>query len=560
MSDDARTRIGFDLDKISVENVKRAYKTVRDEINDTGKTAKDVAAGLGGLGGGTSKLRSGLDALKSGNLLEAVSGIGDLAESLPEVASGAKEAVGALSGGGGGLIGNIVKLGAVGGVAGVALVGLGLAMKSFFDQANKQAEELGGAIDAQREVNNSIAQGLTTEDAQKQIAELQRLRSGEAEIRDDLQAGWKDMNDTLLGLGDVVGIVEPRTKKLKEELSESEGIIEGYDAKIAALKESMKDGSLSANDAAAAQEALANTQGEAAQAADKSAKEQADSAAKAVKAAEESAQKIDDARRRYKEAMSDIATETNRASADARKSNKRAIRDLASETKSAAASTVRAANDARLEALADFHSDEQRARRENERALADITKQATRTQQDLLADRNFLAIDQLSKQTKRQVEDEAEAAAAAKEEREIAARERLAELKRGLSIELRERKIGARERKRQLGQSLRDELQDIRTASRRRLSDARTAQEREIAIARDGMQTKLQMEAEYWTQSTGLVRQSLAAGEGLAGPNVTNNVGSTINTNLQINGSGLSSEELQLAGLNIMRQVGLVGN
>lgn len=159
---------------------------------------------------------------------------------------------------------------AVAGAATVIAVGLiAVAFKNFADEAKRQAQELTAVVDARRGVGQDIAKGLTTEDAEKRLEEINRLRAEEQKLLDDTSQALKDaQRDTsvvnLLG-GDfettqgsrfLSGLI-PQVAALQAEVDESTASVAALEAEENALNTALEDGTLAANDAAQAEQRLA---------------------------------------------------------------------------------------------------------------------------------------------------------------------------------------------------------------------------------------------------------------------------------------------------------------
>ncbi|NJL71457.1 MAG: hypothetical protein HC888_07475 [Candidatus Competibacteraceae bacterium] len=553
MNDDIRYQLGIDVDSGQVRRVKDELKSLKKDVEGLqgqGVSRGNAVDSLSTLGGGSGMVSTGLNDLASGNILDMISGLADITEGSANAARGLKETTGALAGNGG-LLKSVVKLGAVGAVAAAAVVALGIAFDKFMKQAQKQTKELNSVVDAQRDLGQQIAEGLTSEDAQKQLDLLVKQREAEQEVLAKLEDGWKDMNRELGGTADAVALVEPRVKALKEQLSTSKESMASFDAQIQALTGALENGRLSANDAAASERKLAE---ERAQLEEKEAveaeKELAESTQRLSDALKEGADRVADLQRDLDNTLSDIKKQSTRASKDARDSLRRDVRELGITEKETKSQIQRETNDELAKLARDAAEDEKSARRRENFDIAQLLRDAGRSQKQLWSERNFLAQDQLSRETEYALEDAKYRSRAEAEERQANRDMQLKEMQNASSIQLRELQISTSHQVSARKRALDDELRDIRTATERQVEDAKTATEREIQITQQGIQRKLALEAEYWQKSAEMI------GGGRAGP-TTNQANSTYNTALTINGSGLSGNEMQLVGLNILRRVGI---
>jgi len=542
MSDDVvETRVAFDVDQGSVNEAKRAYASIEKAIGSTEKRAtsasKSISSGLGSAG----RLTRGLG-VGGGRELQQLAMLSD---SLGDVASGAKNAVKSIAGSGG-LTKSMVAMGAAGVAAAAALVVVVIALKDMMEASAEQARGLEALVSSQRELNKEIAAGLTTEDAQKQIKDISKAREDEAEILNKLKEGMDDLEGSISPLGvTIAGQFFPSIKELNKQIAVSDSLVKGYGAKVKGLNEVIEDGSLAANDA---KEASAK----AAEELEKAEEEQAEAAEKAAAATK----KLADVNREYSQDVADVATDLARSQADARASSAQASSAASADAAAESKKAVRAFHDARLEADIDFFEESKVNQRENMRALRDIIRDGTREQEDLLATRSFLAIDQNTKATKRAMEDVAIAAADEREERDIAAQEQLEEMRRDFQNEARERKIDARKRLQEIRRDLIEELRALQTASNRKLQDLQTSLNRELALLSEGATKKLELENEYWAQSIGIVQNAI----GQIGTGPTTNIagGNTTNVNTNINGSNMSKAATENMMLNLFKRVGVV--
>jgi hypothetical protein len=156
----------------------------------------------------------------------------------------------------------------------IALAGIGLALKALADQAASEADKINAIVDSQRSVGQDIARGLTSEDANKQIAELNRLRDDEIERVAKLKQNYQDNINSAGALAPALKLLSGAEEALNSQIATGTGDITDYETKIAALTLAQQDGSLAANDAAEAEIRLAEERSKAAlNSADNAAKE-----------------------------------------------------------------------------------------------------------------------------------------------------------------------------------------------------------------------------------------------------------------------------------------------
>lgn len=147
----------------------------------------------------------------------------------------------------------LVPIGAF--VAAFAVIALSL--KAIGDQAAQEAKAINAIVDAQREVSNSIAEGLTTEEAKQQIEDLNKARDEEARILAKNQTVYNENIENQGALTGVLKLTSGAEEALAEQLGKSKDIIAANETQVNALTLALEDGTLAANDAAAAEKKLA---------------------------------------------------------------------------------------------------------------------------------------------------------------------------------------------------------------------------------------------------------------------------------------------------------------
>jgi colicin import membrane protein len=148
-------------------------------------------------------------------------------------------------------------------IAGVAIVAMGLALKNFTDNAKKQADELNAVVGARRSVGEDVAKGLTSDAANTQLEEINRQRAAEATLLADLKSKYDANITSQNGLVETVLRLTPQEQALADQIKKSEDAVTGFNTEQTALEKALQDGSIAANDAAAAEKELAaaRTQG-----------------------------------------------------------------------------------------------------------------------------------------------------------------------------------------------------------------------------------------------------------------------------------------------------------
>lgn len=161
----------------------------------------------------------------------------------------------------------------------VVIVGaLGLAIKAFSDSTSQQVKTINSFADAQRSLNDKIADGLTSKEAEKEAEDLKKRRDLEAGTLATLQKSYDDFekqaretaeaNKGLItflfgaqagteGVANAAKGLSADEQALYDQIQESKGKIEGYDTSTQTLTQAQEDGTLAANDAAEAEKKLA---------------------------------------------------------------------------------------------------------------------------------------------------------------------------------------------------------------------------------------------------------------------------------------------------------------
>jgi len=250
--------------RLETEAVEQQTLAFTDLYDEKRKAAAVTADKFGDTSSGLAGIRGGAEALGLGQLaapLAVAEGFTDIAEAgkllgaqLSTIGASAATAIPGLSGSAAGLV-------AVGAAALpiAAIVGAaGLAIHQYNKEASEQAKVLNSVIDANRAVRQDIAQGLTSDEAQARLDELQRSRAAEAETLSSLQGAYSQLETELqdsLGIfsGPVlVGIkaFDAREETLVTNITASNDALRTMDAEIVALQRALADSSLASADAA----------------------------------------------------------------------------------------------------------------------------------------------------------------------------------------------------------------------------------------------------------------------------------------------------------------------
>jgi hypothetical protein len=214
------------------------YRKAANAAADAAKEIK-VPSGGGGLGGQVADIRGALGSIGGGNAaLEAAGGISDAIQAF------------------GGL--NPAALTAAGSIG-----ALSVATSLFTQEMDKQKNAVLSRVQAEREANEAAVFGRTTEDAQQRKTELEQLIAAEQELLETQQLNLAQGGQAILNEFGVLGVgiaqfVGPLAG-LGEGIAQSQTKLTDYRSELAALEGQLGDGSLAANDTAAAEEELART-------------------------------------------------------------------------------------------------------------------------------------------------------------------------------------------------------------------------------------------------------------------------------------------------------------
>lgn len=157
----------------------------------------------------------------------------------------------------------------------IAIVALSAVMATFTREAEAQADRLNNLIDAQRSVGQAVAGGLTTEEANARIEELNRLREDEQARLTELQGAYDEAIGTFGAFGGVVQQISAQEQALADQIATSRTNVQSYTAEINALSSELDNGGIAANDTAIAEAELAQTREQESQAAIQAAEQSA---------------------------------------------------------------------------------------------------------------------------------------------------------------------------------------------------------------------------------------------------------------------------------------------
>jgi hypothetical protein len=152
-------------------------------------------------------------------------------------------------------------------VAGFAAIAI--ALKSLTDATAQSVERINVFAESQRTLSDKIASGLTSDEARKELEELNTRRKLEADTLNTLQAAYDKSTQQLkqatiggISLGNafdnISKIVSQDEQALADQIAKSQEVYKSTEGDVTALTAALEDGSLAANDAAIAEKRLAD--------------------------------------------------------------------------------------------------------------------------------------------------------------------------------------------------------------------------------------------------------------------------------------------------------------
>lgn len=169
-------------------------------------------------------------------------------------------------------------------IAAVAVIG---ALKALGDQAAKETERINAIVEAQRDVGQDIARGLTTDEAKKERDELIKLQKDEQGTLARLNREYDQNINSAGALSGVLKIASGAEEGLAQQITKSTSLSDGYQTKIDSLNRAIENGETAANDAAIAEQKLAEERSKAALASADSAGKELQAQQKALNATED---------------------------------------------------------------------------------------------------------------------------------------------------------------------------------------------------------------------------------------------------------------------------------
>lgn len=276
------------------------------QAGDVGSAGRTIGGAIGAFGGDAGgKIESAISALSElPDTLEAIPRLQDSFKALPKIAALTADKLGL-----GGVAGSMQTLipGLSAGTAGtLALAGAALAiaapiaavvlaMKQYNDAAEAQKKVLTATIDANKNLREDIASGLTSDEAQQKLEELKRQRDSEQQGLSRLETAYSSMEKQLGVAAGVVKLFDSREQALADSIDSGRASVADYDAQIKALEGALNSGTLASNDAAVSEEELADARKKAATEIDQQIKQSEGRASQALARSEQIGSQIDSA-------------------------------------------------------------------------------------------------------------------------------------------------------------------------------------------------------------------------------------------------------------------------
>lgn len=243
---EAAKRLNAELEKMGVTG---------DELKGLSKTFADAASakpGEGGKGGGApgaGKFRGAASLFGGGDIVGLLDDLQDGVEGFQDLTKSVTE-------GGTSAAGAAVSFG----LAAAATIALSLAVKQYQDTLKDAQALLDSTFAGKRKVQQDIRGGLTTEEATERLTELQGVLADETENRRVAEENYqKAFKQSVEQVGDAATRALDATgafDSFKREIDTADGFVKDATSEMTFLGNAMKDGSLAANDAAAAEEKL----------------------------------------------------------------------------------------------------------------------------------------------------------------------------------------------------------------------------------------------------------------------------------------------------------------
>lgn len=209
-----------------------------------GGSSDTARSGFGGAGGAKGAVRG---ALGGSPIAEAADALGDLSE----VAGVAFQALG-------GGTQALLAMGVAGGIVAAAVAAAAFAMGEYNKRAVEQARLLGATVEAQRQLNTEIANGLTSEQTQEKLDVINQEYQRQAVLLADLESSYRKLEEATGGSLFAIQQLDAAEEELSNQITAQKDLVSGLAADQRSYSTALEDGSLAINDAIAAERALAS--------------------------------------------------------------------------------------------------------------------------------------------------------------------------------------------------------------------------------------------------------------------------------------------------------------
>lgn len=555
------------------------YERRRSQLGSGVEVAGDVASSTAGLRGALDVFSGGNSGV-AGQVLEVAEAFADVGEFAPKaalqvqtLATSFSGVVSASSGLGASLVGTLTPaLGAAGaGMAVFAAAALpiaailgaaALAIKAYGDAAQEQANQFNDMIDAQRSLDDRIAEGLSTEAAEAEAASIEKRKQLELDRLAELEAAYASFEAQAGSVaGTLAKIVDAREEALVEQINKSKEALSGYDSEINALTDAIKDGKTTASETAKTTEAATKSERDlssarqnadtatrtarenerkAQQERDKAQQEAEQARQKAQQEAEQRAEKAANAQQQYQDAVRNATTQYKQSVQDIGTKLKQTLTD--NQT-----SLFRDVTDIATKYRRDEYNDTLKANRSERDALTkqlrdieDIRADARETELDALREGDFKALFLARESGAKELRENEKTANRERSDRQRALQDAREDLLRNAQ-QTRSDRMLAYER----------QNTDARLAQSRELQQAALTRQRALQVASQGLNAELQQLGSYYQQRLKLDQQYYEKSLGMAsgGTTIGRSSGATNNPY-----AGVSAVASQSALLKAMRK------
>ena len=525
-----------EIDKVSQSFANLAFKAKQAKAGSGESIGGAVASGAGTLSSVAGAI--GIDT----TLIDTV---GQLGQAMKDAAASGTSLTDILSSG-------AVKLGALG----AAVAALTVAFGKLQEAIAKANEPLEAYYNAQDKLRELYVKGATQLDVEKRIAELKRAQEFEELTIEKSSAlrekAFEELSRQFGDFGARLATLAGYGKTNEEQLEASKKRLQEISQELKALESGVEKGMF--RKAEQQVTALANTTKQEFEKMSNSgdkAKDSSNALSDALKQQQSAVEQARQAQESYNRAVSQAAVDLRRANEDAARRFFDQNRDAQLKLNEDLRSLSQKRRDSERDAAIKAAQDVEKAQRDHARNLLSINKDTLRAQEDIVAERDFLAFRRLQKENARKIEDAQQSFQEQQRESEIQKTIEAQDRQRAFEQERRDRNMQYRQQLLDNRKAYEDQLRENRVANQRKLEDLR----RELEITRNAQQQKLQILQQSADAELQIASQLASALRGLSGGqtraqvNTTNNISATFN-----NAGGMTMQQFA----NMLRQTGIV--